>query len=149
VKSLQDTHYSSAWGDLTAALFSIFSVFIRQRSFLVRKELRFGEVAIVRKVKPRSIRSKLYKSNLRKAMKKFAFFIWDMVTFLINIFILADVLGPLASLSSGLISNYGSYRQPVGLLGRGISLSARLRPTQDNTNYCVNISVDHNFKLSN
>jgi hypothetical protein len=44
------------------------------------------------------------------------------------------LLGPLASFPSELIWNYGSFRQLVGLLRRGISLVTRRLPTQDNTN---------------
>jgi hypothetical protein len=45
------------------------------------------------------------------------------------------VLGPLACFTSELIWNYGSYRQSVELLGRGISPVVRPRDkTQDNIN---------------
>jgi hypothetical protein len=51
---------------------------------------------------------------------------------LLLLLVLPFVLGPLASFPSELIWNYGSYKQLIGLLGRGISPIAMPLPTQNN-----------------
>jgi hypothetical protein len=53
---------------------------------------------------------------------------------LLLLLLLAPSLGPLSCSHSELIWNHGSYRQSVGLLGRGISPVTRPLPAQDNTN---------------
>jgi hypothetical protein len=75
----------------------------------------------------------IYCSEIKEEMYVFMQIIYHGRRIIICL-LLPFALVPVACLPSELISNYGAYRQSVGLLGRGISPVARPIPTQEDTN---------------